>query len=81
MLLGLDKLTVVTVNQLRSTIRALRLERGWTYEQLAAEIQRANGDAKVSAATIRRFILAEHHPRETHEYAIRAYVEHYGKAA
>lgn len=65
----------MTVNQLRSAVRSLRLERGWTYDQLAEDIQRVNGDAKVSAATIRRFILAEHHPRETHEYAIRAYLE------
>lgn len=68
-------MTFVTVNQLRASVRSLRLERGWTYDELAADIQRTNGDDRVSAATIRRFILAEHHPRETIEYAIRAYVD------
>lgn len=68
-------MTFVTVNQLRAALRSLRLERGWSYDQLATDIRRTNGDDRVSEATIRRFILAEHHPRETIEYALRSYLD------
>lgn len=66
----------MTLIQLREAVRTLRLERGWTYDELAADIRRVNGNESVavSVSTVRRFILAEHPPRETHEYAIRLYL-------
>lgn len=71
----------MTANQLRAAIRSWRLDRGWTYEQLASDIQRVNGDGRVSAASVRRFIAEDHQLTERLEHAIRAYVEHVKVAA
>lgn len=65
----------MTVNQVRGTLRTLRLERGWSYDELAADIQRVNGDDRVSTATVRRFLAEDHQPTERIEYAIRLYVD------
>lgn len=65
----------MTLNQLRAALRTLRLERGWSYDELAADIQRVNGDDRVSPATVRRFLLSEHQQRELTEYAIRSYMD------
>ncbi len=68
-------LAFVTVKQLRAAVRLIRLDHGWTYYQLAADIARVNGDFRLSPDTLRRFILGLHMPRETGEHAIRTYVE------
>lgn len=64
----------MSVTELRATLRALRLRQGWSYEQLAEDIHRVNGDRRVSAVTARRFILAVNKPSEHIEYALRAYM-------
>lgn len=65
----------MTVHQLRAVVRSLRLEKGWSYGDLAADINRVVGADRVSAATIRRFILDEHRPQELTEYTIRSYID------
>lgn len=65
----------MTEKQLRETLRRYRLERGWSYDELAADIHRVNNDDRVSAATVRRYLAEDHDLSELRMYAIRSYVE------
>jgi ribosome-binding protein aMBF1 (putative translation factor) len=61
----------MTVAQLRQSLRLHRLDRGWSYEQLAVAISAE----RVSAATVRRFIESETEPHDTTTYAVEKYLE------
>ncbi len=64
----------MTTQELRTALRAIRLDRGWSYDQLAEDIQRSNHNSLVSAATVRRFLAEAHEPTERLAHQMRGYV-------
>lgn len=66
---------VVTTHQLRRELRAHRLAKGLTYEQLAGEINATVGDDRVSPSTVYRFLEKDDaEPRDTAIYAYEQYL-------
>lgn len=65
----------MTVKQMREQLRAIRLQSGWSYEDLAADIRRVNNDDRVSAATARRLLAENHEPSELIAYALETYLD------
>jgi transcriptional regulator with XRE-family HTH domain len=63
----------VSITHLRAALREWRLRNGLTYDQLADDIRRVNGNNLVSAPTVRRFLAEDHDPSERIAYAINAY--------
>jgi transcriptional regulator with XRE-family HTH domain len=60
--------------ELRNALRDLRLERGWSYDQLAADINATLGGVKVSPATVRRAILNKRN-YDTTRHSLQRYLE------
>jgi predicted transcriptional regulator len=65
----------VTVNQLRKALREHRLDKGLTFDELAAQINAAVGAERVSQSSIFRFIENDVEPRDLTAHAIERYLE------
>ncbi len=67
----------MTVSQLRRALGRHRLDKGLSYERLAAAI----GAEYVTGATVKRFIDGTTEPHETTVYKIERYLEGQGRGA
>ena len=65
----------MTEVQARRELRNLRLNRGWSYDELAADINRRLGGERVSMPTVRRFIQNMTTPHDTTIHDICTYLE------
>ena len=65
----------MTETQARRDLKSLRLARGWSYDELAADINKRLGGERVSMPTVRRFIQNMTSPHETTIHDICTYLE------
>lgn len=65
----------MTEMKARRELRNLRLERGWSYDALTADINKRLGGERVSMPTVRRFIQNATSPHDTTIHDICAYLE------
>lgn len=69
----------MTETALRKALNAKRLEEGWGFDALYADVVRVVGaHLAPSAATLRRFISNERKTHEKHLHFIRKYVDSLG---
>lgn len=65
----------MTVDEVRERLRAIRVAKEWTVEQLTADI----GFDRMSTSTVRRFLEQEMTPNKTTLFVLRSYLQ--GKKA
>lgn len=65
----------MTINQTRTTLKAWRLQKAWSFDALYADMVRVLGERAPSAPTIRRFIEKETTPEQTTTHVIGEYLE------
>jgi len=71
-----SRLAHMTDAVLRKVLEARRLDEGWSFEALYADVVRVVGPYRApSSATLRRFVEGHHLTRETAMHTIRKYVE------
>lgn len=72
----------VTETIARRELKSRRLEMGWSYDQLTADINRVLGGERLSMPTVRRFIQNMTDPHDTTVHDVCAYLAKVaGKAA
>lgn len=65
----------MTETEARRELRNLRLSKGWSYDELTADINKRLGGDRISMPTVRRFIQKTTIPHDTTKHDIVAYLE------
>ena len=65
----------MTELEARRELKSLRLSKGWSYDELTADINRRLGGDRISMPTVRRFIQKSVTPHDTTKHNIVVYLE------